>query len=146
MSNWNERWMQMANLVASWSEDKSTKVGSVIVDDRNNLISIGWNGFPRKVRNLEERNERPIKYHFYEHSERNAIFNVAAKGDKTLGCTLYSTLFPCCDCCRAIIQSGISKLVTIKPDFELEKWGEQFKLSLTMLLEAGVNVEHYEAD
>lgn len=134
--------MEMAHLVASWSEDRSTKVGAVIVDDRNNLISIGWNGFPRGVNgSVESRYQRPDKYVWTEHAERNSIYNVASKGDSSNGATMYSTLYPCSDCCRGIIQSGIRKLVTLTPDFKCERWGEQFKVSKVMLEESGVLIE-----
>jgi dCMP deaminase len=117
MDKWDKRWMQVAELVATWSEDQSTKVGCVIVDPvRQNLIQLGWNGLPRGILNTEERNERPEKYKWFEHAERNAIYNAASSGVSGLtGNTLYVTLFPCCDCMRGIIQAGIPRICTVSP-------------------------------
>ncbi len=125
--SWDARWIELVRLVASWSKDRSTKTGCVIVDSRNVLVSIGWNGFPRGVLDeLEERHERPAKYDLTEHAERNAIYNAAAKGNALAGCRLYVNWFPCAECARAIIQSGITHLVCGP--------------SKTMLREAGVEV------
>lgn len=146
MNKWNKRWIQIAELVASWSEDRSTKVGSVIVDSRNNLISIGWNGFPRGVLDKEERHERPLKYLVCEHAERNSIFNVAAMGNSTKDCIMYTLWFPCCDCARAIIQSGIKELFCEKPDMDHPRWGDQFKNSYDMLVESGVKIKFYDRE
>jgi dCMP deaminase len=146
VNKWDKRWSDMAELVASWSEDRSTKVGAVIVDSRNNLISIGWNGFPRGIKDLGKRHERPMKYAVTEHAERNAIFNVSAKGDSTMGCSMYCLWFPCCDCARAIIQSGIKKLFCERPDFDHERWGNQFVTSHEMLEESGVEVIFYDRE
>jgi len=145
MTNWDNRWVELAHTVANWSKDRSTKVGAVIVDEREVLVSLGWNGFPRGIDdNVEERHERPIKYKWTEHAERNSLYNAAANGSSTLNCRIYTTLFPCSDCCRGIIQSGIKKVISPKPDFDDERWGEDFKIALSMLREADIDVELYE--
>lgn len=145
MNHWDERFIELAKLVASWSKDRSTKVGAVIVGPEKTILSVGYNGFPRKVDdNIEERHQRPIKYFWTEHAERNAIYNCARNGVKIEGATMYLHWFPCVDCARAIIQSGISTLVCIQPDFSQEKWGEEFKISLEMLEEAKVVIKYFE--
>jgi len=122
MNKWHTRWLAMAKLVASWSKDPSTKVGCVIVDPHNQaLVSIGFNGFPRGVReeaplapHLDPgRWSRPDKYHWVEHAERNAIFNAARLGIATQGCWAYMNYAPepCADCARAFVQAGITKLI-----------------------------------
>ena len=79
--SWDLRWMSVASLVATWSKDRSRKCGAVIVDSRNVLVSLGWNGFPRGVADSPDyRHERPEKYLWTEHAERNAIYNAAANG------------------------------------------------------------------
>jgi dCMP deaminase len=81
MAEWNERWMSLAMMVASWSKDRSRGTGAVIVDGRNVLVSLGWNGFPRGVNDdVDARHERPAKYRWTEYAERNAIYNAAANG------------------------------------------------------------------
>ena len=109
---WDNRFMELAEFVSQWSKDRSRKVGAAIVDSRNTIVSMGWNGMPRGVNDdVEERHARPAKYLFAAHAEANAIFNAAAIGTSTLGCTMYVTLFPCDKCAMAIIQSGIAKVV-----------------------------------
>jgi dCMP deaminase len=89
--DWDEFWIGMCLWISKKSKDQSSKVGSVIVDDRKVVISIGWNGFPRGVNDdIKERHQRPIKYKFFEHAERNAIYNAAANGHKTRGCIMYT--------------------------------------------------------
>ena len=134
--NWMMRWFNMCDLVATWSKDRSRQVGAVIVDDRQTLVSMGWNGFPRGGNDLvEERHDRPAKYLWTEHAERNAIYNAASNGVKTAGCTMYIKWYPCADCARAIIQSGIKKLICTEPDWDDETYGADFKVSREMFSE-----------
>lgn len=142
MGNWDKKFIELAKHISTWSKDKSTQVGCVIVDDNHRIISVGYNGFPSGFNDdFEERHERPAKYFYTEHSERNAIYNASRAGVSTKGCTLYVTpLFPCADCARAIIQSGIKKVVCYKPDLEHPIWGESFKKSLEMLFECNIEI------
>lgn len=139
--SWDNRWMDMAKLVATWSKDRSRTCGAVIVDDRNVLVSIGWNGFPRGIDDdVDMRHERPAKYKWTEHAERNAIFNAAANGHPTKGCTMYLPWYPCADCARAIIQSGITEIVCIEPDWNDHVWAEDFSVVREMLEESEIGV------
>jgi len=126
----------MAELVSTWSKDRSRKCGAVIVNDRNVLIAVGWNGFPRGVDDATDaHHERPIKYKFTEHAERNAIYNAAAHGLATHGCRMYNHWYPCADCARAIIQAGIKEIICQKPDWKDEKYAEDFHASVEMFRE-----------
>ena len=140
---WDHRWIQLSDLVATWSKDTSTKVGAVIVNDRNIVVSLGWNGFPRGCNDLvQERYERPLKYKWFEHAERNAVYNAAAEGHSVKGCTIYyNTLFSCSDCARAIIQSGITRMVCREPEWDHPRWGEDFKIVKEMFNEVGMKVD-----
>jgi dCMP deaminase len=143
--SWDSRWMDMARLVASWSKDRSRKCGAVIVDSRNVLVSLGWNGFPRGVDDtVDARHERPAKYHWTEHAERNAIYNAAANGHPTKGCTIYLPWYPCADCARAIIQSGIVCAVCIEPDWSDPVWAAGFAVTREMFEQCGVH-QHFIA-
>jgi len=107
---WAHRYTDLATTISFWSEDDSTKVGAVIVKD-DRIVSVGYNGFCRGVdQTLSERHERPTKYLFFEHAERNAIYNA---GRDLHGATMYMNFHPCpcADCTRAIIQSGISTVI-----------------------------------
>ncbi len=141
MNKWINRWIVMAHLVASWSSDRSRKVGAVIVDDRQVVISLGWNDFPRKIDNtLEERHERPEKYLWTEHAERNAFYNAAAAGASTVGCTMYQTLYPCAHCARGVIQAGIKCVVTYEPDWNDSTYAHEFGVTKQMFEEVGIEV------
>ena len=137
--HWHVRWLQMVDLISSWSEDNSTKVGAVIIDARQVLLALGWNGLPRGILAKASRNERPIKYQFYEHAERNAIFNAAAKGIELQGSTLYTQFVPCAECARAIIQSGIKRVIVGKAICN-ERWIESEKLAIQMFFEAKIQL------
>jgi len=141
MKNWDNRWMEVCKLTASWSKDKSRKTSAVIIDDRNCLLSIGWNGFPRGINDeIKERCDRPAKYAWTEHAERNAIYNAASNGIAVGGCKMYMPWYPCADCSRAIIQSGISELICVEPDWDDEIWSDNFAVVKVMLDEAGILV------
>jgi len=141
---WDTRFMGLAKLVATWSKDRNTGVGSVIVNDDKKVLSLGFNGFARGINDdIEERHQSPLKFHYTEHAEANAIneSEVSLKGG-----TLYCTFFPCSDCSRSIIQRGIKRVVAPKPDFKDKRWGEGHKISKEMFIEAGLEVSFYKED
>lgn len=143
-TNWDSRFMNLARHVAEWSKDKNTKVGAIIVDDENTILSIGYNGFCRGADDsIQERYERPIKYLYTEHAERNSIYNAVRSGVCLKGAKIYLPWFPCTDCARAIINSGIKTVVATEPDYDMEKWGDLFKVSYEMLSECGVKIQWY---
>ena len=107
--------MELAFLISTWSKDTSTKTGALVVGPDREIRATGYNGLVRGVDdNIPERMERPTKYDFFEHAERNAIYNACLTGTSLKGCTLYATHSPCTDCARAIIQAGIKTVVTNK--------------------------------
>ena len=132
--SWDERFLDLASLVATWSKDPTTKVGACVVDSKRHVVSVGYNGFPRGIFDLKERyDDRPTKHLFVCHAERNALDN--AHCDVT-GCTLYCTLFPCNECAKSIIQRGIKEVVTFTDDRpDLYHWDVTKK----MFREAGIS-------
>lgn len=123
--------MTLAILVASWSKDPSTQVGAVLVDSKRRVIGTGYNGFPRGVLDHPHRYaNRPLKYEMVVHAELNAILNATRELDDS---TLYVTLSPCNECAKAIIQSGIKRVV-----YETLRENERTN---TMFAEAGVTME-----
>lgn len=141
MNNWDIKFVELSRHIAEWSKDTNSKNSAIIVDEDNIVISMGYNGFPIGCDDkIMSRYERPDKYLFTEHAERNAIYHAAKLGVSIKCCTMYVTLFPCADCARGIIQSGIKKLVSPIPDVDHERWGTHFKASLIMLEEAKVEV------
>ncbi len=140
---WDTRWLNVAQLIGTWSKDQSRKVGCVIVGTANQILSSGYNGFVRGVDDdLADRHERPAKYEWTEHAERNAIFNAARTGIALQGATMYLPWFPCAACARAIVQVGLKTLVAIRPKREDPQWGDQFEVSEQLLREAGVEIRY----
>ena len=138
---WDARFLDLARHVASWSQDESTKVGCVIADlSANIVLATGFNGLPRGCANAPDRAARPAKYKWTEHAERNAIYNAARAGVSVEGACMFIPWFPCTDCARAIVQSGISRLVALMPDLADARWGADFEIALGMFAEAGVEV------
>lgn len=135
---WDHRFLALADHVAQWSKDPSTKVGAVIVDGQRRVRGLGYNGFPRGVDDLPERlNDRPTKYAFVVHAEANAILSAG----RVEYCTIYtSPLCPCQDCAKLIIQAGITRVVTVKPA-DAARWAESFENAGAMFREANVTVE-----
>lgn len=134
------------NEIAPYSKDESTKVGAMIVDKSNKVIMWGYNGFPRGINdNVSERQERPEKYFWMEHAERNALYNCAREGIKTIDKTVVVSFMPCMDCARGIVQSGIKKVITLSPDWNNERdlrWQEHMLRAMVLLDEAGIEL-HY---
>ena len=145
--NWDEYFINIAEQVKLKSKDKKTKIGVVIVGKDNEIVSTGYNSFARGINDdVDERQERPEKYFWFEHAERNAIYNAARIGVYTLGTTMYMTCgMSCSDCARAIINSGVSKIVLRKgKGAKGDKWDESSIRSMEMFKEAGVIVEYYD--
>lgn len=139
MDNWHDFFLKLCDLAASKSKDIYTKIGAAIRGSGNEVVSIGYNGLPRGVNDdVEERQQRPTKYFWFEHAERNAIYNVARR--LLQGTTLYVQMYPCADCARAIIQVGIAKVVIANKNLP-PQWTESMKVAETMFKEAGVEVE-----
>lgn len=137
----NLRYLDVARQIAMWSKDPRTKVGAILVGNKGQIISQGYNGFPRKIEDTEERlNDRKLKHKFVIHAEMNAIYNAIFNGASTEGATIYISGLPCChECAKGIIQTGISKVVMdSSPDESPAPWDESGKLSLEMFREAGV--------
>lgn len=149
VSKKDDVFMSMAYLIASLSKDKSTHIGAVIVGPKNEIRSVGYNGFVRGINDdVSERQERPEKYYWMEHGERNAIYNANLVGISLEGCRMYTNGVPCMDCARAIIQSGIKEVIVDKSwDSEnKDVWLENAKRSLEMFEEAGVKISYWDGD
>jgi dCMP deaminase len=140
MTEWDKRFMQMAQLVASWSKDPSTKVGAVLVGEDRSILSTGFNGLPRGVADLQQRLEdRPTKYSMTVHAEVNCIIQAPKlKGTETL---YVYPLFCCSACAGVVIQSGIRKVVFPAGAVDNERWTDSFNLASEMFKEANVTME-----
>lgn len=143
--NWDTYFMDIARQVSARSKDRSTKVGCVLVGPDNEIRSTSYNSFPRGINDdVPERHQRPEKYVWTEHAERNAIYAAARVGTPLKGCRAYLPWFPCMDCARALIQVGVVELIATKPDLNDPRWGEDFKRVGTLFAEAGVAIRFVE--
>lgn len=147
---WDDYFMAMTYLVAMKSKDPSSKIGALIIGPDKEIRSTGFNGLPRGMEDgRPEREQRPQKYSYYEHGERNAVYNAARMGTSVNGCTMYTQGIPCADCGRAVIQAGIKKIVVdARYDAEARAvsdklWSESCGRAKEMLLEAGVEIVEY---
>lgn len=143
MTSWDDYFIRLCDVVRSKSKDPSSKIGAVIVNSDHAVVSTGYNDFPRGIANDLKKWERPIKYKYVEHAERNAIYNAARMGASTKGCVLYLVGFgppsaPCTDCTRAAIQAGIVEVKGFSYKSLPDHWADDLSLSLEMMQEAGV--------
>lgn len=138
---WKKRFQRIAKEVSTWSKDPSTQVGAVIVGDKGQIISQGFNGFARGIRDTEERlNDRETKYNYTIHAEKNAIYNAAFNNASIVGSTMYVVgLHVCHACADAIIQCGIKHVVMEKGT--KSRWKESTDLAIEKFDEAGVTYE-----
>jgi dCMP deaminase len=141
-SKWDLRFLELAAFTGGWSKDTSAKTGCVFVGVDMLVRSSGFNGFVRGVDDTQpQRHDRPAKYFWTEHAERNAIFNAARVGISLVDTTCYVNWFPCIDCARAIIQVGARRLVGLEPNSADPKWGTDFELATVMFKEVGLQVD-----
>ena len=138
--SWDDYFMGLAHLSAMRSKDPNTQVGAVIVDENNRVVSIGYNGMPFGCNDdvfpwVREGEFLDTKYPYVVHAELNAILNAPRP---VRGCCLYVSLFPCNECAKAIIQSGIKKIV-----YEDDKYAmtNETQASKKMLTAAGVELK-----
>jgi len=146
MNKWTKRYLQIAEDVSSWSKDPSTKIGAVCVGHKGQLLSQGYNGFPRGIKDSSDRlQDREEKYKYVVHAELNCIFNAAINGVSLDRSTMYLYGLPTCtECAKGIIQVGISRVIIQQPREGLERWEESTDKAISMLKEAGVRVMRYD--
>ena len=134
--------MKQVYLAAERSKDPRTKIGAVLVKDRN-IIGTGYNGFARKVLDLPDRyNDRELKYKFVVHAEANSVLTCARLGTKTMDSVLYTNGIPCDSCMKSIIQGGIKEIIIHKqwPEMTHSNWIESTRISKIMMIEANIKL------
>ena len=140
--SWDEYFMGVASLAAKRSKDPNTQVGACIVSNDNKILSIGYNGMPLGCNDDEFSWDRDVtadnKYFYIVHSELNAILNY--RGGSLEGSKMYVTLFPCNECAKAIIQSGIKEVIYWQ---DIYKDTREVIASKRMLRTAGVQLTEY---
>lgn len=141
LQKWDKRFLELAQFVSSWSKDPSTKVGAVISDSDNRIVSIGYNGFPKNIYDHPDMlNDREVKYSIIVHGEMNAIL-FANRSLKD--CTLYTYPFmPCPRCSSMIIQAGINRIVSYQNT--TKRWEKDFEISRSLFQQANIELIEYE--
>ena len=142
--SWDEYFMGIAILSAQRSKDPSTQVGACIVSSENKILSVGYNGMPRNCDDDiypwdREGDELNTKYMFVCHAELNAILNYS--GSNLKGSKVYVTLFPCNECAKALIQSGVSEVI-----YYSDKYSDSFSTlaAKRMFESAGIKMTAYK--
>lgn len=136
---WDRRFLALAEHIAGWSKDPSSKVGAVAVRDRR-LLATGFNGFPVGIADDARLDEREAKYPRIVHAEQNVVAWAAREGVGLLGASLYVHPYhPCPDCAKLLVQAGISEIVHTSMDVP-ERWRHPFEIANQIFAEAGIDV------
>jgi len=141
MTDWNQRFLDLAKHISTWSKDPSRKIGAVIVNDDKQILSTGWNGFPRGIKDNTRLDNREEKYQLIVHAEMNAIYNATHNGISLKNSTLYVTGLPvCASCALGVIQVGIKRVIMPKSSNLIEDsiWKSSWIKSSEIFSEAKV--------
>ena len=139
---WDDRYLQLAREVSTWSKDPSTQCGALLIGDSGQVLSQGYNGFPRGMDDDPKLyNERDIKYTRIVHAEMNAIYNASRSGISLKGSTAYVHGLPCChECAKALIQVGVKRVVMGKANNI--RWNDSCGNAMDFFKEAGVEITY----
>lgn len=138
---WHSRYLELAQQIASWSKDPSSKIGAIAVGSKGQVLAQGYNGFPRGIEDNESRFEnKELKYKYVVHAEMNLIYNASYNGVSLDGSTVYVTGLPVCsECAKGLIQVGVQQVIMPTQEDTPDKWVKSFKLSKELFEEAGVH-------
>lgn len=142
---WRIRFIELAEHFSNWSRDPSTKIGAVAVSENRQILSIGYNGFPRGISDSEERLEdRETKYKHVVHAEKNLIYNACHNGISLKDSTLYVYGLPVCgECAKAVIQVGISRVICGFDGEYKENWKESVEFAEKLFNEVRIKFDYY---
>ena len=146
---WRNRYLLLAKHFSTWSKDPSTQVGAVAVSDNGLILSEGWNGFPRGIRDTQGRlGVRQTKYDYMVHSEKNLIYNATRNGISLLNSNLYVYGLPVCsECAKGVIQVGIKSVYVLTDSMNVrDTWVESWKKTTDMFDEVGISYEWVTMD
>ena len=147
--SWDEYFMMLVHAISMKSKDESTHIGALVVDQSNRILATGYNSFPSGIDDtISARQERPYKYYWFEHAERNCTYSAARVGIPLNGCRMYTNGVPCVDCGRAIVQSGIIEVIYSEKwnGSNSDHWTEEAKITEELFNEAGVKLRGYSGN
>jgi len=142
MSNkWDNRYLNLAREVSTWSKDPSTQVGAVAIGEKGQVLAQGYNGFPRGVNDsLERYNDKEVKYRYVVHAEMNCIYNATFTGASLNNATMYVWGLPVCnECAKGLAQVGVKRVVSPKTVADVpDKWKISAINTVDLLKEVGI--------
>lgn len=141
-NKWTYRYIELARQVSTWSKDPSAQIGAVAIGSAGQVLSQGYNGFPRGINDTSDRySNRTEKYKFIVHAEMNMIYNATHNGVSLKDSTVYVYGLPvCAECCKGLIQTGVKKIISYVPGDD-SRWIESTELARKMFDEADVIYE-----
>ncbi len=147
-NNWTKKYLDLAKHISSWSKDPSTSIGAVSVGNNGQILSQGYNGFPRKISDTEFRlNNKDTKYKFVVHAEMNCIYNASLNGVSLNNSDLYVYGLPICsECAKGIIQVGIKNVFMCHPVDISDTWKNSYNISKELFKEAEINASRFDTD
>jgi dCMP deaminase len=136
---WDNKYMRMAVEIATWSKDPSSKIGAIAVSTKGQVLSTGYNGFPRGIMDSSPRlTNRELKYKYIVHAEANCVYNACYSGVSLEGATMYVSGLPCCSkCALALIQVGIKRVI-YAGDRDNPRWKDDCDFAHELFKEAGI--------
>ena len=141
-TDWDQRYLELAKHFSTWSKDPSRKIGAVVVSDSGQILSVGYNGFPRGISDDDRLLDRNRKYELVVHAEMNAIYNATLNGISLRDSNLFVWGLPVCsDCARGVIQVGIKRVVMNATEGHLGHWHDHWEKTKAMFEEAGVEYQ-----
>lgn len=145
-NKWTVRYINLAKEISTWSMDPSTQIGAIVVGTNGQIISQGYNGFARGVKDTQDRlSVREEKYKYIVHAEMNCIYNACHNGVSLKDTTLYVYGLPVCsECAKGVAQVGITKVVMMHPRTIPEQWIEKFATTQIMFNECGIQYLRYD--
>jgi dCMP deaminase len=144
MEKWTARWFEEARQKSLWSKDPSRKIGVVAVGDLKEILSVGYNGFPRGIHDdLWRYEDRETKYKYVVHAEQNLIYNACLTGTSLKGASVFVYGLPVCsECMKGLIQVGVKEVYSLGETNE--RWVESTNLAKDLASEAGILYIHYD--
>ena len=137
---WDNRFLRLAKEISTWSKDPSKKIGAIYVSKDRRILATGYNGFPRRIIDTQERyNNRSEKYKFVAHAEMNGIYNATYSGTSLRESTLYVYGLPVCfECAKGVMQAGVERVIMTAPINIDDQWSDSWKVSAELFKEAGI--------
>ena len=142
-NSWKLKYLNLAKQISAWSKDPSTKVGCVAIGNHGQVLSQGYNGFPRGILDSEDKlNNKNIKYEYMVHAEMNCIYHASINGVSLLNSHFFVYgLTICHECAKGIIQVGVNKVYMKKYKSIPDQWKKSYALTKKLFNEAGVEFE-----